>query len=97
VDLRELLTAAVNSADPVGLLEMEAPPDEYHPEIGRIVARLVNINQKPTARQVNETCESVFVAQFGDDTIMRAGSFVEIAEFMLSRWEEMKPPPPFDA
>ena len=33
---------AVNEADPIGLLEIGAPTDEYSPEIGTIVPRIAN-------------------------------------------------------
>jgi hypothetical protein len=33
---------AISEADPIGLLEGGAPADEYNPEIGTIVSRVVN-------------------------------------------------------
>ena len=33
---------AINEADPIGLLDICAPSDEYAPEIGTIIPRLVN-------------------------------------------------------
>lgn len=38
--LADAVTRAVNDADPIGLLSMGAPDDEYSPEIGTIVPRL---------------------------------------------------------
>ena len=56
---------AINEADPIGLLELGAPSDEYAPEIGTIIPRLVN------ARDVDEVTAVLheeFVRWFGSDT-----------------------------
>jgi hypothetical protein len=45
---KELVAAverAINEADPIGLLEIGAPPDEYAPEIGTIVPRLASVGR----------------------------------------------------
>ena len=36
---------AINEADPIGLLEMGAPADEYSPEIGTILPRLAAVER----------------------------------------------------
>lgn len=36
---------AINDADPIGLLELGAPSDEYAPEIGTIVPRLASVKR----------------------------------------------------
>ena len=37
---------AIDDADPIGLLEGGAPADEYGPEIGTIVPRVVNAPER---------------------------------------------------
>jgi hypothetical protein len=39
------LSAAINETDPIGLLEIGAPSDEYAPEIGTIVPRLASVDR----------------------------------------------------
>jgi hypothetical protein len=56
---------AINDADPIGLLEGGAPADEYGPEIGTIVPRVMN------AQSVDEIAAVLyeeFVRWFGGDT-----------------------------
>ena len=36
---------AINETDPIGLLEIGAPSDEYAPEIGTIVPRLASVDR----------------------------------------------------
>ena len=43
--LVEAVERAINQADPIGLLEIGAPSDEYAPEIGTIVPRVVSARQ----------------------------------------------------
>lgn len=38
--LREIVSRALNEADPLGLLRMGAPEDEYDPEVDTILPRL---------------------------------------------------------
>jgi hypothetical protein len=56
---------AINEADPIGLLEIGAPTDEYGPEIGTIVPRM------PSAQQLDDVIDVLhqeFLRWFGDDT-----------------------------
>lgn len=39
--LVKAVEGAINEADPIGLLDLGAPSDEYAPEIGTIIPRLV--------------------------------------------------------
>jgi hypothetical protein len=56
---------AINEADPIGLLEGGAPADEYSPEIGTIVPRVVNAQN---ADEVAAILHEEFLRWFGDDT-----------------------------
>jgi len=56
---------AMNEADPLGLLEGGAPSDEYAPEIGTILPRLVNAQQPD---DVTSVLHEEFVRWFGEST-----------------------------
>jgi len=56
---------AINDADPTGLLEIGAPPDEYAPEIGTIVPRLTSGDRLD---DVVAVLHEEFIRWFGDDT-----------------------------
>ena len=56
---------AINDADPIGLLEGGAPADEYSPEIGTIVPRVVNAQ---SVAEVTAVLHEEFLRWFGDDT-----------------------------
>ena len=56
---------AINEADPIGLLEGGAPADEYSPEIGTIVPRLVNAQ---SVDEVTAVLHEEFLRWFGGDT-----------------------------
>ena len=56
---------AINDADPIGLLEGGAPPDEYSPEIGTIVPRVGNAQR---VDEIAAVLHEEFVRWFGNDT-----------------------------
>jgi hypothetical protein len=56
---------AINEADPIGLLKGGAPADEYGPEIGTIVPRMVNAQ---SADEITTVLHEEFSRWFGDDT-----------------------------
>lgn len=56
---------AVNEADPIGLLEIGAPTDEYSPEIGTIVPRIANAQRLD---DVTDVLHEEFLRWFGADT-----------------------------
>ncbi|WP_374713634.1 hypothetical protein [Symbiobacterium terraclitae] len=61
--LRAVVTKAVNRADPVYLLEMGAPDDEYEPEI---LSRIDGLADAwPDQQKVLQLCEDVFIHWFG--------------------------------
>jgi hypothetical protein len=55
---------AIDDADPIGLLEGGAPADEYGPEIGTIVPRVVNAQ---SVEEVTTVLHEEFLRWFGDD------------------------------
>ena len=56
---------AINDADLIGLLECGAPADEYSPEIGTIVPRVVNAQ---SVDEITATLHEEFQRWFGDGT-----------------------------
>jgi len=56
---------AIDDADPIGLLEGGAPADEYSPEIGTIVPRVVKAQ---SVEQITTVLHEEFLRWFGDDT-----------------------------
>lgn len=56
---------AIDDADPIGLLEGGTPADEYGPEIGTIVPRVVNAQ---SVEEVTTVLHEEFLRWFGDDT-----------------------------
>jgi hypothetical protein len=56
---------AINEADPIGLLENDAPTDEYSPEVGTIVQR---ISTAQTPDEVTDVLHEEFVRWFGEGT-----------------------------
>jgi hypothetical protein len=64
----EILVAAVeraiNQADPVGLLRIGAPSDEYTPEVGTVLPRLTSAKRRENVAAV---LHEEFVRWFGAD------------------------------
>jgi hypothetical protein len=58
------VSRAIDDADPIGLLEGGAPADEYGPEIGTIVPRVVNAQ---SVEEVTTVLHEEFLRWFGDD------------------------------
>ena len=56
---------AINEADPIGLLEIGAPKDEYSPEIGTILPRIANAQQLD---DVTDLLHEEFLRWFGEGT-----------------------------
>ena len=56
---------AINDTDPIGLLEGGAPLDEYSPELGMILPRVVNAQ---SVDEVTVVLHEEFLRWFGDDT-----------------------------
>ena len=59
------VTVAVDSADPIGLLRIGAPCDEYEPEVGSIVPRVA---KAADLAEVHRIIHEEFGRWFGVDT-----------------------------
>lgn len=75
--LRAAITNAINRADPVGLLDLGAPQDEYDPEVGTILPRLSTAS---SANDVLTIVHEEFVRWFGTDNAGPADAYREAAE-----------------
>lgn len=62
--LRRAVADAINTADPVSLLEDGAPRDEYEPEVGTILPRLADAQ---SAGDVRRILHEEFIRWFGED------------------------------
>src|SRR5262245_35025513 len=60
--LVEAVPNAIDRADPIGLLAMGCPSDEYAPEVGSIAPRLKGVNN---ADDVQSILHEEFVRSFG--------------------------------
>ena len=62
--LRAAVSEVLREADPVGLIEIGAPRDEYDPEVGTILPRL---RDATSASDVHRILHEEFVRSFGKD------------------------------
>ena len=56
------VTLAIDEADPIGLLKIGAPPDEYSPEVGTVVPR---VSHATDVEEVKRILHEEFVRWFG--------------------------------
>jgi hypothetical protein len=75
IELQNRVNAAVNSADPVGLLALGCPSDEYGPEISRILPLLFSAT---SPQQFEHQLYELFVEMF-DETAGPVEGYRELA------------------
>ena len=78
-DAAELLaqvTRIVNAADPIGLLAMDCPPDEYGPEIPIIAARVLDASSETDLRR---SVHKIFVDWFDLSTAGPEATYEDLA------------------
>ena len=75
------VTQAIDEADPIGLLEIGCPADEYSPEVRTVVPR---VSKASGAAEVRRILHEEFVRWFGVDT---AGSEEACEAPALRIWE----------
>jgi hypothetical protein len=63
-DLFEAVSSALREADPISLIAMGCPSDEYEPEVGTILPRL---REAQNANDVQRILHEEFVKWFGED------------------------------
>ena len=78
------VTAILARHDPVGLVGIGAPEDEYEPEVGTILPRLREATNPADVHRI--VCEE-FDRWFGLDTPkMAKGDFLPVAEEIWAAW-----------
>ena len=73
----------LREADPIGLIAMGAPDDEYDPEVSTILPRLREAN---AAVDVQRIVHEEFVRWFGTDIAGPITDYADIAERMWGTW-----------
>ena len=73
----------LREADPLGLIAIGAPDDEYDPEVSTILPRLREAN---TAVDVQRIVHEEFVRWFGADIAGPITDYADIAERMWGTW-----------
>jgi hypothetical protein len=84
--LRKAVADAIAKADPIKLLELGAPGDEYQPEVDTIIRRLTSDTSKDDVRTL---IHEVFASRFGDDL---AGIPERYEETAAAIWAALRPP-----
>src|SRR5262245_35582032 len=82
--LAEAVARAINEADPIGLLAIGAPSDEYDPEHRRIVPRVAHARDEDTVAAI---LYEEFVRLFGAGT---AGPFQNYAALAVRIWPHVQ-------
>jgi hypothetical protein len=80
IELQNRVTAAVNAADPIGLLALGCPSDEYGPEIAKILPLLFRAT---SLQQFEQQLYELFVEMF-DETAGSAEGYRELASKLWS-------------
>lgn len=75
--LRGAVTRAIAAADPMGLLAAGAPADEYAPEVGTVVPRVVGAAGVDEVRVI---LHEEFVRWFGREGVGPPEGFAGVAE-----------------
>ena len=73
----------LREADPLGLIAMGAPADEYDPEISTILPRLREAN---AAGDVQRIVHEEFVQWFGADIAGPLTGYADVAERIWGTW-----------
>lgn len=85
--LWQIIDSAIRSEDPIGLLELGAPDDEYDLEIGTILPRV------DSARSEDELCTIIheeFVSWFDETIAGPADSYKSIAQKIWRNYQASK-------
>ena len=76
-ELRARLTQILNEEDPVGLIRLGAPLDEYDPEVGTVLPRLKDCLDESGLRRV---LHEEFARWFGPETAGSEQAYARAAE-----------------
>ena len=73
----------LREADPMGLIAMGAPDDEYDPEVSTILPRL---REAKAAVDVQRIVHEEFVRWFDADLVRSLADYAEVAERICGTW-----------
>ena len=73
----------LREADPIGMITMGAPDDEYDPEVSTILPRLREAN---AAVDVQRIVHEEFVGWFGTDIAGPLTAYADVAERIWGTW-----------
>ena len=73
----------LREADPIGLIAIGAPDDEYDPEVSTILPRL---REAKAAFDVQRIVHEEFVRWFGADLVGPLTDYAEVAERIWRTW-----------
>jgi hypothetical protein len=76
----QLLKKIINKSDPIGLLDMGTPKDEYESEIRQIAAGLDKCNNE---NDVTELVYGIFVKMFDEEIAGDKGKYKQIAKIII--------------
>jgi hypothetical protein len=85
--LRKIVDSAIRHDDPMGLLEMGSPSDEYDPEVGSILPRL---KEAETEDQLCSIVHEEFLHWFGDPTAGPKEAYRAIAQEIWKKYHATK-------
>ena len=80
--LWKIVDSAIRKEDPIGLLRLGAPSDEYDPEIGTILPRLKSASSQSELRRI---IHQEFLHWFGEPTTGPESAYEDIANDI---WEK---------
>ncbi|MCL2354592.1 MAG: DUF1871 family protein [Oscillospiraceae bacterium] len=72
--LLEIISREIVNWDPISLLAMGAPKNEYDVEVNKILGRLQN---KKNSHEISNVIYEVFLEMFGEDTLRPINDFTE--------------------
>jgi hypothetical protein len=73
----------LREADPIGLIAIGAPDDEYDPEVSTILPRLCDANSAVDVRRI---VHEEFVQWFGTDIAGPITDYADVAERIWETW-----------
>lgn len=86
-EARKIVKEAVDKYDPIGLLKMGCPRDEYNIEIKDIVA---NISKCENVKELQKLVYKTFIKWFSKDIAGENNAYEEIARHIWQRYHNRR-------
>jgi len=87
-EIGDKVREVVNRLDPIGLLALNSPPDEYEPEMRSIVAKLVRYRSAPSVEELQSLLHTTFAEMFDPTMAGQATKYRDAAAAIAALWEE---------